>query len=228
MSLRLLAIDTATEACSVAVWNNGKKYTLFTACPRKHTHYILPMVQQILLESGISLKQLSALIFSRGPGSFTGVRIGIGIAQGLAMGAELPMIGISSLATMAQGAFRLTGATQVLIAIDAHMGEIYWGQYKRDHNGAWIGENTESILKPECVQHHIVSLVGEWAIAGTGWIKYPNIAEMLRVKLIGIPFLVPQAEDMLPLALIDFFLGKCISVENAKPNYLRHAVVLRK
>lgn len=127
MSTRILAIDTATEACSVALWNNGEKHALFEICPREHTQRILPMVQQVLAESGVTLNQLDALAFGRGPGSFTGVRIGIGIAQGLAMGAELPMIGVSTLATMAQGAFRVTGATQVLAAIDARMGEVYWG-----------------------------------------------------------------------------------------------------
>ncbi len=103
MSTRILAIDTATEACSVALWNNGEVQALFELCPREHTQRILPMVQQILASSGLSLQQLDALAFGRGPGSFTGVRIGIGIGQGLALGANLPMIGVSTLQTMAQG-----------------------------------------------------------------------------------------------------------------------------
>lgn len=82
MSTRILAIDTATEACSVAVWNQGEIHALFELCPREHTQRILPMVQQVLAESGLALNQLDALAFGRGPGSFTGVRIGIGIAQG--------------------------------------------------------------------------------------------------------------------------------------------------
>lgn len=105
MSTRILAIDTATEACSVALWNNGEVQALFELCPREHTQRILPMVQQILASSGLSLQQLDALAFGRGPGSFTGVRIGIGIGQGLALGANLPMIGVSTLQTMAQGRF---------------------------------------------------------------------------------------------------------------------------
>lgn len=101
--MRILAIDTATEACSVALWNNGTINAHFELCPREHTQRILPMVQEILAASGASLNEIDALAFGRGPGSFTGVRIGIGIAQGLALGANLPMIGISTLATMAQG-----------------------------------------------------------------------------------------------------------------------------
>ena len=123
MSTRILAIDTATEACSVAVWNQGEIHALFELCPREHTQRILPMVQQVLAESGLALNQLDALAFGRGPGSFTGVRIGIGIAQGLALGADLPMIGVSTLQTMAQGAWRVSGAARVLAAIDARMGK---------------------------------------------------------------------------------------------------------
>ncbi|MGS9064036.1 tRNA (adenosine(37)-N6)-threonylcarbamoyltransferase complex dimerization subunit type 1 TsaB, partial [Salmonella enterica subsp. enterica serovar Infantis] len=91
--------DTATEACSVALWNNGPINAHFERCPREHTQRILPMVQEILAASGVSLTEIDALAFGRGPGSFTGVRIGIGFAQGLALGANLPMIGVSTLAT---------------------------------------------------------------------------------------------------------------------------------
>ena len=100
--MRILAIDTATEACSVALWNDGTVNAHFELCPREHTQRILPMVQDILTTSGTSLTDINALAYGRGPGSFTGVRIGIGIAQGLALGAELPMIGVSTLMTMAQ------------------------------------------------------------------------------------------------------------------------------
>ena len=123
--MRILAIDTATEACSVALWNDGTVNAHFELCPREHTQRILPMVQDILTTSGTSLTDINALAYGRGPGSFTGVRIGIGIAQGLALGAELPMIGVSTLMTMAQGAWRKNGATRVLAAIDARMGEVY-------------------------------------------------------------------------------------------------------
>ena len=133
--MRILAIDTATEACSVALWNDGTVNAHFELCPREHTQRILPMVQDILTTSGTSLTDINALAYGRGPGSFTGVRIGIGIAQGLALGAELPMIGVSTLMTMAQGAWRKNGATRVLAAIDARMGEVYWAEYQRDENG---------------------------------------------------------------------------------------------
>ena len=228
MSTRILAIDTATEACSVALWNNGEKHALFEICPREHTQRILPMVQQILAESGVSLNQLDALAFGRGPGSFTGVRIGIGIAQGLAMGADLPMIGVSTLATMAQGAFRQMGATQVLAAIDARMGEVYWGQYQRQNDGVWLGENTEAVFTPERAQQNVMALAGEWASVGTGWGTYPDMAAATPITLVDGQITLPQAEDMLPLALVDFALGKMTAVENAQPTYLRNEVTWKK
>ncbi len=138
--MRILAIDTATEACSVALWNDGNINAHFELCPREHTQRILPMVQDILAANSITLTDIDALAFGRGPGSFTGVRIGIGIAQGLALGANLPMTGVSTLATMAQGAWRKSGATRVLAAIDARMGEVYWAEYQRDENGVWHGK----------------------------------------------------------------------------------------
>src|SRR5690606_15725797 len=167
--MRILAIDTATEACSVALLHNDTTHAHFELCPREHTQRILPLVQQILNENDVALRDLDALAFGRGPGSFTGVRIGIGIAQGLALGAELPMIGVSTLATMAQGAYRKTGATRVLAAIDARMGEVYWAQYTRDEHGVWHGEETEAVLKPDAVRERLAQLDGTWATVGTGW-----------------------------------------------------------
>lgn len=97
------------------------------------------------------------------------MRIGIGIAQGLALGANLPMIGVSTTATMAQGARRKSGATRVLAAIDARMGEVYWAEYQRDDNGNWQGEETEAVLTPEQVHERLLQLSGEWVTVGTGW-----------------------------------------------------------
>ncbi|KMJ44757.1 hypothetical protein AB204_12535 [Xenorhabdus khoisanae] len=227
MSMRILAIDTATEACSVALWNEGVVEAQFEISPREHTQRILPMVRDVLSKGNLSLQQLNALAFGRGPGSFTGVRIGVGIAQGLALGAELPMLGVSSLKTMAQGAFRLKGATNVLVAIDARMGEIYWGQYSRNSQGEWQGDETEAVLKPEQAQAIMSSLSGEWAIAGTGWEAYPQLLDS-HLTLVASEITLPHAEDMLPLAIRMWEAGEATSVEHAEPVYLRNEVTWKK
>lgn len=228
MSTRILAIDTATEACSVALWNNGEVQALFELCPREHTQRILPMVQQVLADSGLSLQQLDALAFGRGPGSFTGVRIGIGIGQGLALGADLPMIGVSTLQTMAQGAFRLTGASRVLAAIDARMGEVYWGEFERNDEGHWLGEATEAVMTPEQALVRAQLLSGTWATVGTGWQTYPDLIGDSGVVLVDGKITLPHAEDMLPLALSAWMSGQGVSVENAEPVYLRNEVTWKK
>ena len=226
--MRILAIDTATEACSVALLNNDAVTAHFEECPREHTQRILPLVKEILTRSDTSLTDLDALAFGRGPGSFTGVRIGIGIAQGLALGAELPMIGVSTLATMAQGAWRMTGATRVLAAIDARMGEVYWAEYTRDEQGVWHGEETEAVLKPEAVTERLKQLSGEWATVGTGWPAWPDMSSGTGVTLIDGNMLLPAAEDMLPIACQLFAAGKTVAVEHAEPVYLRNTVAWKK
>lgn len=226
--MRILAIDTATEACSAALWNDGNTCAHFELCPREHTQRILPIVQDILTQGGISLTDLDALAFGRGPGSFTGVRIGIGIAQGLALGADLPMIGVSTLATMAQGAWRKQGATRVLAAIDARMGEVYWAEYQRDENGVWHGEESEAVLKPEAVQQRLAELGGEWATVGTGWAAWPDMAQSANATLVDGNVTLPEAEDMLPIACAMLEQGKTVAVDKAEPVYLRNNVAWKK
>ncbi|MHA0981643.1 tRNA (adenosine(37)-N6)-threonylcarbamoyltransferase complex dimerization subunit type 1 TsaB [Kosakonia cowanii] len=226
--MRILAIDTATEACSVALWNDGTTFAHFELCPREHTQRILPLVRAALADAEVKLTDLDALAFGRGPGSFTGVRIGIGIAQGLALGAELPMIGVSTLATMAQGAWRKTGATRVLAAIDARMGEVYWAEYQRDADGVWHGEETEAVLKPEAVSDRLQQLDGNWAMVGTGWGAWPELAAKSPLTLTDGEMLLPTAEDMLPIARQLFAAQKWVAVEQAEPVYLRNEVAWKK
>ncbi|ATO33245.1 TsaB protein, required fo threonylcarbamoyladenosine (t(6)A) formation in tRNA [Dickeya dianthicola RNS04.9] len=186
------------------------------------------MVQQLLAEHGTALSQLDALAFGRGPGSFTGVRIGIGIAQGLALGADLPLLGVSTLATLAQGAHRLTGASRVLTAIDARMGEVYWASYERDEQGNWQGEASEAVLAPVQVQSLAASLNGDWATAGTGWQTYPDLLVHPGIVLNHTEMLLPQAQDMLPLAWRLWTSGGAVRVERAEPRYLRNEVAWKK
>ncbi|MCZ4058288.1 tRNA (adenosine(37)-N6)-threonylcarbamoyltransferase complex dimerization subunit type 1 TsaB [Pantoea sp. LMR881] len=228
MSARILALDTATEACSAALLNQHQIDARFEIAPRDHTQRILPLIEELLLAQQLELTALDALAFGRGPGSFTGVRIGIGIAQGLALGAALPMIGVSTLATLAQGAWRQHGATRVLAAIDARMGEVYWAEYQRDENGVWQGEASESVLSPETALARMQTLEGEWTTAGTGWQAYPALQQGHALQLKASDVLLPAAQDMLPLAQQALAQGNTVPPEQAEPTYLRNEVAWKK
>ncbi|MFV9997324.1 MAG: tRNA (adenosine(37)-N6)-threonylcarbamoyltransferase complex dimerization subunit type 1 TsaB [Arsenophonus endosymbiont of Dermacentor nuttalli] len=227
MATHILAIDTATEACSVAVWCDGHVFAQFAVSPREHTKKILPMVEKCLIDAHLDLPYIDILAFGRGPGSFTGVRIAVGIAQGLAFGANLPMVGISSLLTMAQGAYRQLGTEKVLVAIDARMGEIYSACYELKPDGYWQCEESEAVVKPEQFLARINNLSGQWAIAGTGWSAYPMLKKA-NLDLFESGISLPDAQDMLPLALQAWQKGKTISVEEAQPVYLRNEVSWKK
>lgn len=229
MSPRMLAIDTATEACSVGLLVNNEITSHFELCEREHTQRILPLVQQILDERQVALSGLDALAFGRGPGSFTGVRIAIGIAQGLAFGAELPLVGVSTLKTMAQSAWRRYGATRVLAATDARMGEVYWAEYVRDEQGNWQGEETEAVLKPDAARQRMSQLTGAWMQVGTGWAAYPSLMEnSALLTLQATDVLLPCAEDMLPLAAVALAAGNGVEAAEAQPTYLRNEVTWKK
>ena len=128
----LLALDTATEACSVALLHDGRVLSHYEVAPRMHAQRLLPMIQQLLGEAGIAASALDAIAFGRGPGAFTGVRIAIGVVQGLAFALDRPVLPVSNLAVLAQRALREQGATQVAAAIDARMDEVYWGCYRAE------------------------------------------------------------------------------------------------
>ena len=124
MNHTILALDTATEACSVALLHQGNITFEDELSPRTHTQRILPMVDGLLKNANLSIKEVDYLAFGRGPGSFTGVRVGVGVAQGLALGAELKVVPISNLTTMAEQAYQELGATEVIALIDARITEV--------------------------------------------------------------------------------------------------------
>ncbi|MGV3344395.1 tRNA (adenosine(37)-N6)-threonylcarbamoyltransferase complex dimerization subunit type 1 TsaB [Enterobacteriaceae bacterium LUAb1] len=226
--MRILALDTATEACSVALVNGNVTETVFEICPREHTQRILPLIEAVLSRQNVTLRQLDLLAFGRGPGSFTGVRIGTGIVQGLALGADLPVVGISTLAAMAQGAWRLHNATRVLAAIDARMGEVYWAEYQRDAQGNWLGEESEAVLKPEEAISRMAELQGEWVTVGTGWAAWPCLITNSPLTLTGSSVTLPAAEDMLPLAQRAWQCQQIVTAAQAEPTYLRNEVAWKK
>lgn len=225
--LKILAVDTATEACSAALLVGDKLFSRWEEAPRDHTRKILPMVQAVLEDAGISLSDLDAIAFGRGPGSFTGVRIGISVAQGLAFGAGVPLIGISTLAAMAQGAYRLDGAQQVLTAIDARMNEVYFGRYELiDGRMQLVGD--EVVSEPAALVDVRGKLACPVTCVGTGFETYGETLSGLADELAVSQVRFPAAEDMLPLARAAWLAGEAVPVEQATPVYLRDKVTWKK
>ncbi len=224
MNTKLLAIDTSTEACSAALLCDGQVHARYQLAPREHGRLILNMIDEVLADAGLSLKQLDALAFGRGPGAFTGVRIATGVIQGLAFGADLPVLPVSSLAALAQGAARLHGATRALAALDARMGEIYWGVYQRDAAGSMVEIESERV----CPAQSIEAPAGtDWFGVGSGFAAYATILrERLGDSLAACaPDEYPQAQDVAVLGAAAFARGEAVSAELALPVYLRDNVV---
>jgi tRNA threonylcarbamoyladenosine biosynthesis protein TsaB len=219
----LLALDTATEACSVALLHEGRVLSRYEVIPRLHAQRVLPMVRELLAEAGIALSALDVIAFGRGPGAFTGVRIAVGVVQGLAFALERPVLPISNLAVMAQRANREHGAAQVASAIDARMDELYWGCYRLDA-GEMRLTGVEAVLPPERAELPR-GAAGEWFGAGTGWAFAARIPVTVAASDAG---LLPHAEDLLTLARGAWARGEALPVEQAQPVYLRDNVATPK
>ncbi|MBV6287218.1 tRNA (adenosine(37)-N6)-threonylcarbamoyltransferase complex dimerization subunit type 1 TsaB [Pseudomonas aegrilactucae] len=219
----LLALDTATEACSVALLHDGKVLSHYEVIPRLHAQKLLPMIQALLAEAGIALSAVDAIAFGRGPGAFTGVRIAIGVVQGLAFALERPVLPVSNLALLAQRALREHGAEQVAAAIDARMDEVYWGCYQQSAGEMRLLGN-EAVLAPEQVSLP-AGAGGDWFGAGTGW----GYADRLPVAVTGQDAgMLPHALDLLTLAQFAWARDEGIAADLAQPVYLRDKVATPK
>jgi tRNA threonylcarbamoyladenosine biosynthesis protein TsaB len=218
--VKILALETSTNACSAALMVNDTIIERYQLAPHEHSELILPMLQSLLAEAQLKPSQLNALAFSCGPGSFTGVRIAAGLVQGLGYGAGLPAIPISSLKTLAQTASHELKAQNVLTAFDARMGEIYWGIYRLGKNGLVQSVAEDLLTQPGNVQ---LPKGGNWIGVGDGWKTYTDVLKhRLGKKLIRIePQFYPRAGQVAKLARKDWLAGNTISADKALPVYLR-------
>ena len=232
--MNYLAIDASTEACSVALQVNEQLYSCYELCPQSHSLQLLPMVDKVLKEAGITLSQCDGLIFGRGPGSFTGVRIGVGVAQGLAFSADLPVIGVSSLQALAQLAFMKYQKNQVIAAIDARMGEVYNGYFILDENNLMqeqklADQQCEAVTAPELVHERLADIVtGPVYGVGTGWDAYKEALSSLISNPSTPEILFPSAEAMLILGSAALKRGEGVKAEEAQPVYVRDTVSWKK
>ncbi|QLB16309.1 tRNA N6-adenosine(37)-N6-threonylcarbamoyltransferase complex dimerization subunit TsaB [Mannheimia varigena] len=221
----ILALDTATEACSVALLHNGKISTLDEISPRSHTQRILPMVDELLTQANIQIKDVNYLVFGRGPGSFTGVRVGVSVAQGLAMGANLPVVAVSNLKAMAEEAYQKLGAEKVIALIDARMNEVYFAQFER--NGEqWNEVVVEQVCSPEkAISQFQIS--ENMIVVGTGWAAYSQFSEQ-NLPLVVSEITLPSAEYMLSIAEVEIQNSNTQSALEIEPVYLRNEVTWEK
>jgi tRNA threonylcarbamoyladenosine biosynthesis protein TsaB len=220
--LKILALETSTEACSVALWQDGAVLERHES-GNQHSERILPMVHVVLAESGFALTQLDAIAFGRGPGSFTGLRIGAGVAQGLAFGAHLPVVPVSSLATLAQG----VDAARILAAFDARMNQVYWGAYARNAQGIVELKGAEQVLSPKDIP---VPAETGWVGAGSGWDQYAAVimARLMNHVSAWHAQCFPRARFAAQLGAYLYREGAALAPEQALPVYLRDEVAAKQ
>lgn len=221
--MNLLAIETATECCSVAVVHGETVMARSELAPRRHAELVLPMADSLLAELGLSRHALDGIAVGRGPGAFTGVRLAISLAQGMAMALDIPVVTVSSLAALAMEAPE--DDNPVLAVIDARMGEIYSAAYRRGDDGLLVEWQAEAVGHPDAL--HVPS-ASSWHVVGTGWGTYESI---IRERLGGNIASAdgeryPQARNIATLAVPMFAAGLAVAPELALPVYLRDKVAL--
>ncbi|WP_144394902.1 tRNA (adenosine(37)-N6)-threonylcarbamoyltransferase complex dimerization subunit type 1 TsaB [Pleionea sediminis] len=223
-----LAIDTSTEAFSVAVEKDGVVEQEFDLAPRKHGELMLPAIKRLLAKRGVSINQVEQIVYGRGPGAFTGIRIAISAAQGLALGVGCSLIGISSLQNLALQAFENTSANYAVVAMDARMGEVYFAVYKRTLNEAnqlvpqLVGE--EQVIKPEEVE--VVNIDESIVAIGSAWDVYADVLSQALGYNFSSPLInyYPDAKANLTLAQLPEHHASAHRPEQAVPSYLRNNV----
>ena len=240
--MKLLAVETATEACSAALYVDGVVTERFALTPKEHTRLILPMIDGLLADAGLLPQQLDALAFGCGPGSFTGVRIATGVIQGIALGADLPVVPVSTLAAIAQDFFdnnadkvkgsRFKGESGssvfnvAYVAMDARMGDIFWGVYRRDKQGYAELIGKESVTPATEVEFPDLLGVG----VGSGWGVYrQELMQRLEGRVSDCQIdALPRAGAIARLGVRGFERGLAVPVEQAMPVYLRDKVAKKE
>ncbi|MGP5711340.1 tRNA (adenosine(37)-N6)-threonylcarbamoyltransferase complex dimerization subunit type 1 TsaB [Vreelandella alkaliphila] len=229
-SLYLLALDASSSACSAALLrqqgSQRECLARFEMTPRAHTRRLMPMVDDILAEANISTQQLDAVAFGRGPGSFTGLRIAAGAAQGLAFGLDRPLLGISTLEALALQAHRRYHFRHVVTALDARMGEIYAATW-HCLNDTLSLQSDEVVVAP--ANFCLPAEETDWVGVGSGFTLWDDFALSLQANMSQhLTDLEPRAEEMAWLAARDLEAGLAQAAHEAQPVYLRNDVAWKK
>ena len=213
----ILALETSTELGSCALWRDSDIVERLCPPGQSHSETLLPLVRELLGESGLKVAQLDAIAFGVGPGAFTGLRVACGIAQGLAVAANIPLVPVTSLEAMAE----MTGAEQVLALLDARMGEVYAGSYRRCTDGYAL-QGEIRVWSPANVP---LPTAAGWLICGNAPSAYPEL--QARIVAAGLPIhpgILPTAAALARLAAPRAARGEGIDAALAAPLYIRNKV----
>lgn len=220
--MKLIALDTSSDLCSVALWLDGELREREELAGQRHTELALPMAHALLAEAGVRLGDLDGVAFGAGPGSFTGLRIACGLAQGLALGAGLPLLPVGTLEALAAGA----GAASVLACIDARLGEVYHGAYRREAGG-WRAVSAPRL----CLPADAPQVPGNgWVGCGSGFDAYGELlSRRYDGRLAGVlAGRRPRAADIAALAAPRLAAGGGVDPADAAPVYIRDKVALKE
>jgi tRNA threonylcarbamoyladenosine biosynthesis protein TsaB len=220
--MKILAIETSTEYCSVALWQDGAVSERCELVGQKHSEVLMEMLDALLQETGYRIQDMDGIAFGKGPGSFTGVRIACGVAQGLALGANLPVVGVCTLEAVAE----TSGKEKVIVALDARMGELYLAAYEKS-DGGW-----RAVIEPcLCKAEDAPLLEGIWSGAGNG---FSVQGAALQARYDGNlqednpdNSIFPCAAAIVILGAAQFAQGKGVDAALALPLYLRDKVALK-
>ncbi|MGI9236424.1 MAG: tRNA (adenosine(37)-N6)-threonylcarbamoyltransferase complex dimerization subunit type 1 TsaB [Woeseiaceae bacterium] len=223
--MKLLAVDTSSLACSVALHDGSRVFDQHEEREREHTKMLMPMIRRVLKEADLDVAGLDAIVLGNGPGSFIGMRIAASVAQGMAHGAGLPIVPVSSLAAVAAEVFAETDANEAVIAQDAHMNQVYLGAYQRGDANLPVALFAERLHDQQLIADLCQSDAAGRVAAGFGWRRYPQFAT-LNEAIIGSrgSVLYPRARYLLPLGAISFQNGDSIDPQDLMPAYLRNKV----
>lgn len=218
--MKLLGFDSSTEFLSVAVLADESIHYRQMMAGQSHSLKLMPMIHETMLEAGIMLADLDGLCYGSGPGSFTGLRIACGVAQGLALGADLRLAPVSTLLSLAEAA----GAERVVSALDARMGEVYLAAYERV-NGQWLPQVNPGLFAPSALP---ALPGGDWIAIGSGFDNYPVLGETYASQLGGfLPGRFPDAREVILLGREQLMRGEGIDAAEAAPVYIRNKVALK-
>ena len=223
--MRILALDTSTEYLSLALQLDGNTLCYDALAGQSHSQQILPQIRALLNEANVELSDLDGIAFGAGPGSFTGVRIACGVAQGLAFGANLPVVSVNTLMALAEASFKACNATKVIGCLDARMGEVYHAAFEKKDD-IWQEVSITGLFKPQAVP----ALEGsDWLGAGSGWLTYAeqlSVIYRLQIKQV-LPKALPTASALLTIAQLQLAAGLGKSATESAPIYIRNKVALK-